>query len=219
MNLEQYKKHAAVQEDWAPGWEAIDRELDGLYPKQIPAHYGTELHKRAIFGGDQYLDGFSIYESSNGYMHIVTYGLSELYVNEEAFGGEWSGWGYEMTIKLKKEPNDDCLWAIDILANLARYTYTTDRFFEPMQFIAGNGTSIHFGMDSAITALLVVNDTEAQSIETLHGKVDFLQFVGITQRELNVLQEDNTQVLKLVGNMKRENPNLVTDMKRKKSYL
>lgn len=30
MNVEQYKKHAAVQEDWAPGWEAIDRELDGL---------------------------------------------------------------------------------------------------------------------------------------------------------------------------------------------
>jgi len=120
-----------------------------------------------------------------------------------------------MTIKLKEESNDDCLWAIKILANLARYTYTKDRFFELMLFIVRNGMSIHFGMKSAITALLVVNDTEAKSIETFLGKVDFLQLIGITQRELNVLKEDYTQVSKFVENMKRENPNLVTDMKRK----
>jgi hypothetical protein len=219
MDLEQYKMHAAEQEDWAPGWEAIDEVFDKLYPSQRPAHYGTDLHKRAIFGGDQYLDGYSIYESLNGYKHILTYGFSELYVNEEAFGGEWSGWGYEMTIKLKEESNEDCLWAINMLANLARYTYTQERFFEPMQFVAGNGKSIHLGVESAITALLVVNDTEAVSIDTVHGKVDFLQLVGITQRELEVLKQDYTQAPKLVENMKRENPNLVTDMKRKKSYL
>lgn len=82
-----------------------------------------------------------------------------------------------------------------------------------------NGKSIHLGVESAITALLVVNDTEAVSIDTVHGKVDFLQLVGITQRELELLKEDYTQAPKLVENMKRENPNLVTDMKRKKSYL
>ncbi|SFA99788.1 MULTISPECIES: suppressor of fused domain protein [unclassified Bacillus (in: firmicutes)] len=219
MDLEQYKKHAAEQEDWAPGWEAIDEVFNRLYPNQSPAHYGTDIQKRAIFGGDQYLDGYSIFESSNDYKHILTYGLSELYVNEEAFEGKWSGWGYEMTIKLKEESNEDCLWAINMLANLARYTYTQERFFEPMQFVAGNGKSIHLGVESAITALLVVNDTEAMSIDTVHGKVDFLQLVGITQRELEVLKEDNTKAPKLVENMKRENPNLVTDMKRKKSFL
>ena len=57
---------------------------------------------RAIFGGDCYLDGYSIYDSPKGYKHIVTFGMTELYADEESFGGEWNKWGYEMTIKLRK---------------------------------------------------------------------------------------------------------------------
>ncbi len=219
MTLEEYKKYASETEDWAPGWEAIDEVFSKLYPNQEPLHYGTNLHKRSIFGGDQYLDGYSIYQSANGYKHLLTYGMTELYVNEEAFGGEWSGWGYEMTIKLKEDLNEDCMWALDMLSNLAYYTYTKKRIFEPMQFIAGKGTSLHVGVDSAITALLVVDDTEAEAIETVHGRVEFMQLVGITQRELEVLKEDRTQSEILIESMKRDNPYLVTDMNRTKSYL
>ncbi len=219
MDIEEYKTQAEQQEDWAPGWEAIDMVFDQLYDNQNPAHYGTELHKRAMFGGDQYLDGFSIYESGNGYKHILTYGMSELYVNEEAFGREWSGWGYEMTFKLQAESAEECLWACDVLANLARYTYTQQRFFEPLQFVAGNGTSIHYGVESDITALLVVNDTEAKGNDSVHGRVEFLQVVGITERELELLKEDFTLAAKLVEEMKKDNPYLVTNMGRKKSYL
>ena len=43
--------------------------------------------------------------------------------------------------------------AIDMLANLARYTFTQERFFEPFQYIAGNGKSICLNRDSMITAL------------------------------------------------------------------
>ena len=46
---------------------------------------------------------------------------------------------------------------INMLCNLARYTYTCQHFFEPLQYIAGNGTSIHVGTDSAISALLTVS--------------------------------------------------------------
>lgn len=219
MNLEEYKKRASEQDDWAPGWDAIDEVFEKLYPNQKPAHYGTTLTKRAIFSGDQYIDGYSIYQSLNGYKHLLTYGMTELYTNEEAFGGEWSRWGYEMTIKLKESTNEDCMWAIDMLSNLARYTYTQKRFFEPLQFIAGNGTSLHIGVESAITALLAVNDTEANGIDTVHGRVNFIQLVGITQRELEMLKEDRTKAGILVENMKIDNPYLVTDMKRTKSYL
>ncbi|HOL10826.1 MAG TPA: suppressor of fused domain protein [Bacillota bacterium] len=219
MNLEEYKKFASQHEDWAPGWEAIDEVFKKLYPNQNPAHYGTIMVNRAIFGGDQYLDGYSIYDSPNGYKHIVTYGMTELYFNDEAFGGEWSGWGYEMTIKLKEKTNEDCMWAIDMLSNLARYTYTKERFFEPMQYIAGNGTSLHIGFESAITALLIVEDTEAKGIDTVHGRVDFMQLVGITQKELEIIKADRNQVQILVENMKKDNPYLVTDMRRSKSYL
>lgn len=219
MKVEEYKRLAAEQEDWAPGWEAIDSVFGKLYPNQNPAHYGTLLHSRAIFGGDEYLDGFSIYDSPKGFKHLLTYGMTELYTNEEAFGGEWSRWGYEMTIKLKEETNEDCMWAIDMLSNLAKYTYTQNRFFEPLQFIVGNGSSLHIGTDSNITALLVVNDTEAQRLNTVHGKVEFMQLVGITQRELEILMDDRRKAEVLVEEMRKDNPYLVTDMSRIDSYL
>ncbi|MCE4048772.1 MULTISPECIES: suppressor of fused domain protein [Bacillaceae] len=219
MDKQEYKRLAAEQEDWAPGWDAIDAVFENLYPNQEPSHFGTDLHARAIFGGDQYLDGYSIYESSHGYKHIVTYGMTELYTDTEAFGGEWSKWGYEMTMKLNEDTLDDCMWSLDMLSNLARYTFTQQRFFEPLQYIAGNGTSIHIGVESDITALLVVQDTEAVGMDTVHGRADFLQLVGITEKELEVLKEDHARAAELVAKMKRDNPHLVTDMKRKHSYL
>lgn len=219
MTLEAYKKQASEQEDWAPGWEAIDEAFDKLYRGQTPAHYGTEIQKRAMFGGDDYLDGYSIYQSPHGYKHIVTYGMTELYVEEQAYGGEWSRWGYEMTFKLKEQSAESCLWSLQMLANLARYTYTQERIFEPFQYIAGNGTSLHIGAESAITALLIVSDTEVEGIDTVHGRVDFIQLVGITQREFERLKADATQARRLVELMRKDNPFLVTDMNRTRSYL
>ena len=84
-------------EEYSPGWQAIDDACDELYNELKPYHFATNMVSRAIFGGEEFLDGYSIYRSPNGYMHIVTYGMTELYGNEEAFGGEWNGWGYEMT--------------------------------------------------------------------------------------------------------------------------
>lgn len=219
MTLEEYRKYALDNEDWSPGWAAIDEVFKKLYPNQEPAHYGTLIPSRSIFGGDEYLDGLSIYQSLNEYKHLLTYGMTELYTNEKALGGEWSCWGYEMTFKLKEDTIEDCKWAINMLSNLARYTYTQKKYFEPMQYIAGNGTSIHADVESQITALLAVSDTEAQGIDTVHGRVDFIQLVGITQREFEAIIENHANAEVLVNKMKKDNPYLVTDMKRTKSYL
>ena len=145
--------------------------------------------------------------------------MSELYANEEALGEEYSRWGYEMTIKLKENSAEDCLWALDMLSNLARYTYTTERFFEAGECVPGNGTPLHVGTDSLITALLIVNDTSAQTLDTLHGKVEFIQLVGITESELDAIREDSSHISLLIEKMKKDNPELITDMKRKMSYL
>lgn len=59
----------------------------------------------------------------------------------------------------------------------------------------------------------------AEGIHTIHGRVDFLQLVGITQHELEMLREDSTQTNLLVENMEKDNPYLVTDMNRVQSYL
>lgn len=220
MTKEEFLKRMQEDETYAPGWQAIDDAFEALYPGQQPEHFGTLLTSRAALGGDEYLDGFSVYSSPKGYKHLVTYGMTVLYGDEEAFGGEWNGWGYEMTIKLKEKDTANCMWAIDMLSNLARYTYKTERFFQPNQFIRGNGSSLHIGSDSLITALLLVNDTEAQPQMSVYGKTEFLQLVGITEAELQAVMEDRNNIPVLLRRMKEDgNVDLVTDMQRQRSYF
>lgn len=220
MTKEEFLRRMQEDETYAPGWQAIDDAFEALYPGQQPEHFGTLLTSRAALGGDEYLDGFSVYSSPKGYKHLVTYGMTVLYGDEEAFGGEWNGWGYEMTIKLKEKDTANCMWAIDMLSNLARYTYKTERFFQPNQFIRGNGSSLHVGSDSLITALLLVNDTEAEPQMTVYGKTEFIQLVGITEAELGAVMEDRNNIPVLLRRMKEDgNADLVTDMKRQRSYF
>lgn len=84
----------------APGWNAIDKLCDKVYPNQKnPKHYGTMI--KWIFGGNDPLDGISVYDGGD-YWHFITYGLSELY-EKESEDKEWSGYGMEFTLKLKKD--------------------------------------------------------------------------------------------------------------------
>ncbi len=219
MTKDEFIKKMNEDSEWAPGWDVIEDEFSRLYPLQEPKHYGTNMAARAIFGGNQYLDGYSIYNSSKGYKHIVTFGMTELYADEESFGGEWNRWGYEMTIKLKEQDEEDCLWALDMLSNLAYYTYTQKNFFEPLQYIAGNGSSLNKNKESAITALITVSDTEAETQDTIYGKTEFIQLVGITQQELEAIKGNTDNIEVLVERMKADNPDLVTDMNRTKSYI
>lgn len=220
MTKEEFIAKMNEDEEWAPGWEAIEAEFSRLYPGQEPAHFATMMPNRAIFGGDQYLDGMSFYTSPKGYLHLVSFGMTCLYAEEESFGGEYNGWGYEMTMKLRETDPNDCLWAADMMLNLARYTYTKKSWFENEQFVAGNGSSLHIGTESAITALITVNDTEAQTLDTVYGETQFIQLVGITEQELTALKEDPDRITELVRLMKEDgNPDLVTDMTRTKSYL
>lgn len=220
MTKEEFLTRIKEDEDYSPGWQAIDDAFDAVYPGQKPDHFGTLITSRASLGGDEYLDGFSVYTSPKGYKHLVTYGMTVLYADEEAFGGEWNGWGYEMTMKLCKENSRDCMWAIDMMSNLARYTYTTGRFFQSGQYVSGSGTSLHTGTESMITALLLVNDTEVQPQMTVYGRTEFIQLVGITQQELQAIKADKNNVSRLIRRIKADgNADLATDMKRTKSYL
>ncbi len=219
MTKEEFLAKVEEDSEWNPGWEVIDAEFERLYPGQEPEHFATNLVARAIFGGQEYLDGYSIYTSPKGYKHLVTYGMTELYADEERLGSEYNKWGYEMTMKLKEENTQDCIWALNMMGNLARYTYTTERYFEPYQYIAGGGSSINLDRESAITALLTVYDTEAMTQESVYGKTEFIQLVGITQQEFEAIKADRENAKLLVERMKADNPDLVTDMNRTHSYL
>lgn len=214
MTLDEYKEKMAQDESWAPGWLAIDGVFEALYPNQKPEHFGTIMTSRAIFGGDAFLDGFSIYDAPNGYKHIVTYGMTQLYSDEKNFGKEWSGWGYEMTFKLKAKDTAQCQWALNMLSNLARYTYQKERFFESFQYMGGNGTSLQIGEPSEITALMFIEDIQAKGVDTPHGRVDFIQLVGITTHEANAILDGTTTTKELAEQLQLNNPFMVTDMQR-----
>ena len=58
-------------------------------------------------------------------------------------------------------------------------------------------------------------------IDTPNGRVEFLQMVGITQRELDWLLEDPSvgRVERLINMMRKDNPLLITDLNRTKEYV
>lgn len=110
------------------------------------------------------------------------------------------------------------MYAADLLGNIARYTYNTEKYFEPFHFINCNG-SVNAAIDSNITALLAFSDTEAQSIDTIYGKTDFIQFVGITSEEYKMLSETPSKAAELAKRIKADYPDLTTDLHRTKSYI
>lgn len=224
LTRDDYLARAAADEQWAPGWLAIDEAFEALYPGVTPTHLATDFHARAVVGGTQYLDGYSLYRSPNGYFHLVTYGMSALYADEESFGGEHSGWGYELTMKVRADTPDDCMWAVNVLAAYANYTFAHDRWMEPYQFINGQGQPIAPGSGTALTSFLIVPDTEVAGRDTVHGRVDFLQLVGITQGEVDWAAAQPKgpapRGKALVPHLAAAgNPHLVTDLTRTQSVV
>ena len=214
MTLEEYKKE--FSEDDAVGWLAIDKPLEALYPNQEPKHFVPPLHY--MLGGEDPLDGISIYESKKqtDHFHFVTYGFSELYYNEEKLDSEFSKWGFELTFRLKpfEHDNETPAWPIALLQNIAKYVFSSGNWFEEFHYMPANGP-IRLDTETEITAILFVNDPELEKIQTPHGEVSFLQIIGITTAEYEFLKENPETAEELYHKLKENNPLLITDLTRK----
>lgn len=217
MNKELYKK--TFTEDDAVGWKSIDDSLDKIYPKTKPKHYGPLSGVHFAAGGTDPIDGASIYDSENqeSHKHIVSYGMSELYYDEEKAGGEFSKWGFEFTFRLKpfKEDKGEPIWAIQVMNNLARYVFKSGNWFEENHYIPANGP-IRLNTETKIVGFVFAKDPELGKIETPHGELTFLQLVGITENELERLKSNpkTSEVEKLINELKKDNPLLITDLSR-----
>jgi hypothetical protein len=194
-----------------PGWQAIDRALNRLYPGREPRHYGTII--RYCLGGPDPLDGISAYKnrSPRWHWHFISYGLSELYTKESDDPNE-SGFGYELTFRLACTPaeKEPPTWALNFLQNLARYTFETGNCFAPTHHLDLNGP-IALGVKTEIRAVAFEVDPQLGRINTPHGRLTFLQVVGITLDELDAMRGWNTRsVLRLLA--KEDHPLLITDL-------
>ncbi|MBS5143980.1 MAG: suppressor of fused domain protein [Butyricicoccus pullicaecorum] len=193
------------------GWDAITQTFLHLYPNQTdPVHYAPMISYR--LGGDDPLDGISIYDGGSFY-HFVTYGLSELY-EKESNQPEYSGFGFELTLKVAKdgirkrerEQKNIC----GILQTIARMSFESGDIFMPGEYIYTGQTS---GMDadgtSQITGFITMEDPIG-TIKTPNGTVQFVQLVGATNTELQMLIHKEKTVLDILAQI----PEGITDYRR-----
>ncbi len=217
MDIAEYKRLYEGIDDAAPGWDAIDVQLVDLYRGQEPKHWGTAL--KYMLGGPDPLDGISAYQCTDGgidHLHFVTYGYTSLYYDEEAVGGEFSRFGFEMTFRLASElpPSDDPIWVCNLLENVARYVFKSGKWFEQYHWIPAGGP-IRAGYATDVVGLAFLNDSILEPIDSPHGRVEFIQAFGLTQAELDSLKDTSHTAAAIIERHRQENPLLVTDLARK----
>lgn len=214
MNLKEYKNKFTP--DDAPGWMSIDEALECLYADQEPKHWAANPHYSV--GGSDPIDGISFYEAMHEgemHYHFVTYGFSNLYFDEEYVEDEFSKFGFELTFRLKPFPLDgeNPSWVFHLIQNIARYVFKSGKWFEPFHYIPANG-QVRLDSDSEITGLAFLEDPELGSINTPHGRVQFLQMYGITDEELNRLKNEKLDASELISSHSQANRLLITDLER-----
>lgn len=194
------------------GWNAIEETCLKLYPGQTdPKHYGTLIPWS--LGGNDPLDGISIYDGGE-YYHFVTFGFSELY-EKECENEEYSGYGFELTIKLKKDGLDNEEAAIrgmcGILQQIAKITFNNNEIFKPYEYIyTGQTTGIDPDGQSLLTGFITKLD-ELGEIDTPNGKLQFVELTGVTDKELKEIIDKKINVEGLYEKLGSD----YTDYKRK----
>jgi hypothetical protein len=199
--------------DSAAGWDAITAALDSVYGGREPMHYAT-LIKYAL-GGPDPIDGISAYardDTHPPHFHIVTYGFTELYAKESE-STEWSGYGFELTFRVARAATEAAppAWALNFLQNLARYVFSSGNTFEAGHYVDLNGP-IALERSTDIRAIGFALDPELPPRDTPHGKMQFLQVVGLTLDELAAARRWRTDGV--LGLLKGTSPLLVTDLAR-----
>lgn len=184
-----------MEKEKKQGWDYITEVFENIYPGQdSPLHFANLISWR--FGGNDPLDGISVYDGGE-YYHFVSYGFSELY-EKESENKEYSGFGFELTLKLKKGGivNEEELKCIaGIFQELGRMSFNNGDIFQPYEYIyTGQKSGMDLKGSSKLTGFITIPDKEAGVIETPNGKIEFVQLVGMTDKELQELVDKKKRV-------------------------
>ncbi len=201
MGLFGKKKKQQEEEIRSDGWKAIEEAFIKVYPGQDnPKHFGVLVPWR--LGGNDPLQGMSAYDGGD-YWHCVTFGLSELW-EKESDDKEYSGYGMEFTLRLKKgcydkddEENElPCIFGI--FQSIARLTFNNGELILPWEWIyTGQEQGVDYRQRSRLTGFITIPDTKVAAIDTPNGKVEFVEFVGATDAELLQIKDHGLKVQEL----------------------
>lgn len=184
------------------GWNAITDAFIGLYPEQAePKHFAPELPY--VLGGDDPLDGVSAYDGGE-FWHLVSYGLSELY-SKESEDKEWSGMGFEMTLKLSKNGLQDTDAELEnivaLMQTLAELCIEQEEVISPYEYIyTGQEQGIDTDSKSQICGFITLPD-QLGTISTPNGKLSFVKLVGVTNAELKPVLDGHWSVQDLADKL------------------
>lgn len=193
------------------GSRAIDAHVDAA--DGGPAVQRFQPPAPPKFSGGRPLDSVTIHRVSLSeqpeHWHLVTYGLSELEY-KETDDPAVSGWGFELTMRLAGD--EQPLWAVDLLNNLAAYVWTTGHPFGAGHHVDLSGP-MRLKSKTALTAAVAVADPGLAPLQGPFGLVEFVQLVGVDAAELEACRAWSTRgVIELLA---RDNPLLVTDLERR----
>lgn len=203
--------------------EAIAEATQALYPGETSTGFGVQVPY--YLGGKDPLDFVEVYLNRENipYWHYITYGFSELYDQEEELTEndrptdeddcfpEESGYGFELSFRLKKTSQEPPIWPVNLLQNLARYVFSSGNVFADGHHLDCN-SPIALETDTQLVALGFLTDHQLGKIETTSGSVTFLEVIGLTEGEMKGIMCWDSNLF--LNELKKYIPGGITDLER-----
>ena len=158
--------------------------------------------------------GISAYREPEGSWFYATMGLTDLF---ELFtpgepgddGTRWSGFGFELTMRVRAADGAAPTWPVELLSELGKYVYKTGSGFAAGHRMATGGPITGGKPQSRLTALAFADDPAFEPLDTPLGRVEFVTVVGITADELERMKATTTATV--LDEVRARSPRLGTD--------
>lgn len=183
-------------DDQAPGWDAIDAAIRPVVGDRQPLHWATGTGLPDQDG----LWGVSAYRVEDHWF-FVTYGLSELFTkvsDDQAV----SGWGEELTFRLRADGHEPPQWAPRLMARLGQLVF---QYGQP--FLPGGRLEIPDAANGVPPAVCWTEDPLLPPVVGPFGSVQFVATVGVPLALVERMRSSSTA--SVLDSLREANPLLV----------
>ena len=114
---------------------------------------------------------------------------------------------------VKDDNGEDPFWVVQLMNNLGRFVNETKVWFDEYQFLPLGGP-IRTDSETDIVGLAFIKDDDLDEIDTPHGKVTFIQMIGLNSEQLKRLEDNSTkeEIMSVIAEIKSVNPKFVCEI-------